>query len=72
MTIKSVTAKVKNNAIGAVVGAGASYWAVKKYTSISGTWKIVGIALLGAVAGAYGQSMISARISSPKAKDTKK
>ena len=72
MGIKTVTAKVQNNIVGSIAGAGLAWWATKKYTSVSGTWKMVGIALLGAVAGAYAQSMIQAKASTPKKTDVKK
>lgn len=71
MTVKEITAKAKNNVVGAIVGAGLSYVVVKKYTGISGTWKLVGIALVGALVGAYAQSAIKARSSKPKASTTK-
>lgn len=72
MGAKEITAKVKNNMIGTIAGAGLTYWAVKKYTGISGTWKIVGLTVLGAVVGAYGQSMINAKLTTPKKADIKK
>jgi hypothetical protein len=60
-----VVAKVKSNVIGAVVGAGAFYWASGKYANVSKTWLKVGIALVGAVVGANAQAMIAAKRSTP-------
>ena len=60
-----VVAKVKNNVIGAVVGAGAFYWASGKYANVSKMWLKVGIALVGAVVGANAQAMIAAKGSTP-------
>ena len=72
MGVKDVTAKVKNNMIGTIAGAGLTYWAVKKYTGVSGMWKMVGITVLGAVVGAYAQSMINAKMTTVKKADIKK
>lgn len=72
MKIKDVTTKVKNNYIGTIAGAGLTWWAAKKYAGITGTWKLVGLTVLGAVAGAYIQGGISAKSSTPKASDIKK
>ena len=60
-----VVAKVQNNVIGAIAGAGAFYWASGKYANVSKMWLKVGIALVGAVVGANVQSMIKARKGAP-------
>ena len=72
MTTKDVTTKVKNNYIGTLAGAGLTFWAAKKYAHVSGTWKLVGLAAVGAIAGAYIQGGISAKMSTPKGSDIKK
>ena len=72
MGIKTITSKIQNNAIGAVAGAGIVYWASRKYMGVSGIWKTTAVVVLGAIVGAYGQSMIKAKSSTPKAVDTKK
>jgi outer membrane lipoprotein SlyB len=72
MKVKNVTSKLKSNYIGTIAGAGLAFWAAKKYGKISGTWKLVGIAAVGAIAGAYIQGGISARLSTPKQTDIKK
>jgi outer membrane lipoprotein SlyB len=64
--LKTATAKVKNNVIGTVAGAGVTFWAAKKYMGITGTWKLVAISLLGGVAGAYASSAIKAKGTAPK------
>jgi outer membrane lipoprotein SlyB len=69
--LKTATDKVKANVIGTIAGAGLTYFAVKKYTGVSKTWLVVGLAVLGGVAGAYAQSAIQAKKSTPK-KDTVK
>lgn len=71
MGIKKVTAKVQSNLIGTIAGAGIAYWAGKKYMGVSGMWKTTAVVLLGAVAGAYAQSMIAAKSSTPNAGTTK-
>jgi outer membrane lipoprotein SlyB len=69
--LKTATDKVKANVIGTIAGAGLTYFAVKKYTGISKMYLVVGLAVLGGVAGAYAQSAIQAKKSTPK-KDTVK
>ena len=70
--LKTATDKVKANVIGTIAGAGLTYFAVKKYTGISKTWQLVGLAVLGGLAGAYAQSAIQAKSSTPKAGTVKK
>jgi outer membrane lipoprotein SlyB len=70
--LKTATDKVKANVIGTIAGAGLTYFAVKKYTGVSKTWLVVSLALLGGVAGAYAQSAIQAKKSTPKATTVKK
>jgi|694.fasta_scaffold29124_11 hypothetical protein len=45
--------KVKSNPIASILGAGLTFVAVKKYTSINQTWKVVALTVLGGVASAY-------------------
>lgn len=71
MSLGKVTSKVQNNLIGTIAGAGVAYWAGKKYLGVSGMLKVTAVVLLGAVAGAYAQSMIAARKSAPTAGSTK-
>jgi hypothetical protein len=49
------------------VGAVATYWAVGKYANVSKMWVRISLAVVGGVAGAYAQSAISAKSSTPKA-----
>lgn len=72
MEIKSVTSKVQNNVVGAVAGAGLVWWASKKYLGVSGIWKTTAVIVAGALIGAYGQSMIKARMSTPGKSEIKK
>jgi hypothetical protein len=72
MGIKTVTSKVQNNVVGAVAGAGLAWWASRKYMGVSGIWKTSAVVLLGAVVGAYGQSMIAAKMSTPGKSEVKK
>lgn len=64
--LKSSVAKVKNNPIGFVAGAGLTFWGVKKYTSVTKMWQIALIAVVGGVAGAYVQGMVTAKAGSKK------
>jgi outer membrane lipoprotein SlyB len=70
--LKTATTKVKANVIGTIAGAGITYFAVKKYTGVSKTWALVGLAVLGGVAGAYAQAAITAKKSTPTAGTVKK
>jgi hypothetical protein len=70
--LKQPIAKVKNNIIGTAAGALVTYWAVGKYTGVSKMWVRVGLAVLGGVAGAYAQSAISAKKSTPSVGTVKK
>jgi len=70
--LKTATNKVKANVIGTIAGAGITYLAVKKYTGVSKTWALVGLAVLGGVAGAYAQAAITAKKSTPTAVTVKK
>lgn len=60
-TIKSV----KANPIGAIVGMGAGYYAVKKYMPLSSTPIVIVGAVLGAIAGANVSAMLRAKSSPP-------
>jgi len=64
--LKQPIAKVKANVIGTAAGALVTYWAVGKYTGVSKMWMRLGLALVGGVAGAYAQSAIAAKKSTPK------
>lgn len=66
--MKNLVNNLKSNPIGAVVGAGTLFWASKKYMGVSNTWARVGVALVGAFAGAYAQKTVSAKMSQPKGK----
>jgi hypothetical protein len=57
--------KVQANPIGAIVGMGAGYYAVKKYMPLSSTPIVIIGAILGAIAGANVASMIQAKRSMP-------
>jgi hypothetical protein len=65
--LKKSVSKVQNNLIGAAVGAAATYWAVGKYANVSKMWVRISLAVVGGVAGAYAQSAIAAKASTPKA-----
>lgn len=71
MINKQITT-VKSNIVGFIAGAGLTYWAMKKYTSQK-TMVTVVAALVGGIAGANAQSMISAKSGSvASAAQTKK
>ena len=64
MLTKTIT-KVQANPIGAIVGMGAGYYAVKKYMPLSSTPIVIIGAILGAIVGANVSSMIQAKKSMP-------
>jgi hypothetical protein len=64
--LKTVGATVRKNPIGAVVGGVAGFYLAKKFTPVTKTWMLVGIGVVGALAGAYAQSKISAKAGSIK------
>lgn len=51
--LKTAVGKVKTNPVASVLGAGVTFLAVKKYTSIKETWKVVALTIIGGVASAY-------------------
>lgn len=63
--------KVQANPIGAIVGMGAGYYAVKKYMPLSSTPIVIVGAILGAIAGANVASMIKAKRSVPTRAEVK-
>lgn len=69
--IKTQVGKVKNNPIGAVAGAAASFWVAKKYGKVTNKWLLGGIAVAGIFVGANVQSMVKTQMNTPKASDTK-
>ena len=69
--LKTSAAKVKNNPIGAIAGAGLTYYGLKKSGKVDKMWMLIGLSLVGAYAGAYVQSMASASGSAPTAASTK-
>ena len=69
--IKTNVGKIQSNPIGAVAGAGAAFWAVKKYTNTRSWWLIAGAAIVGGVVGANVSSMLKTKMNTPTAKDTK-
>jgi hypothetical protein len=71
MLTKTIT-KVQANPIGAIVGMGAGYYAVKKYMPLSSTPIVLVGAILGAIAGASVSSMIQAKRSMPTMAQIKK
>ncbi len=70
-TIKVTIGKVKNNPIGAVVGAVGAFFAAKKFGKVTNKYALAGIAVAGLVVGAMAQSAIKAKSSAPKASDVK-
>lgn len=70
-TIKEGVAKVTNNAIGALAGAGIAFFAAKKFGKVQNKWALAGITIVGIFAGALAQSKIKASKSKPNAATVK-
>ena len=70
--IKQATATVKNNVVGALAGAGLTYFAMNRYTSVSNKFLKIGIVLAGGVAGAMAQSKFGAKAGFRKSAETAK
>jgi general stress protein CsbA len=68
-TMKEQVAKVTSNPIGAVVGGVAVFMAAKKLGKVTNKWALIGLTVVGVVAGALAQNAIKAKKSEPK-KDT--
>jgi F0F1-type ATP synthase assembly protein I len=56
--IKNQISKVTSNAIGSVVGGVATYYIAKKHFHVEKTWMLVGLSIVGIIAGATAQSVI--------------
>ncbi len=70
--IKKAVTKVTSNPIGAVAGAAIVWWGINKYAGVSKTWQRAAFAVGGLIIGAGIQSMIKAKMSTPKATLTAK
>lgn len=70
--IKEIGAKLKNNPVGAIAGAALAFYAGKKFGKVENKWALAGIAVVGAFAGAFAQSKIKAKSSTPTAETVKK
>lgn len=69
--LKSNFNKVKNNPISSLAGAGAAFWAAKKYANVKNTYILVGIALVGAIVGANVSYTVKTKMNAPTKADTK-
>jgi hypothetical protein len=69
--LKTNVNKIKNNPISAVAGAGAAWFAAKKYANVKNTYLLVGLALVGAVVGANVSYMVKTKMNAPTKADTK-
>ena len=70
--LKTSMAYVKNNVVGTIAGAGVTYFAMKRYSSVSNKYLKIGIILAGAVAGAYAQSKLVSKGGFLKSAETAK
>jgi|APGre2960657404_1045060.scaffolds.fasta_scaffold00147_43 hypothetical protein len=60
-TIKKIT----NNPVGSIGGAILTYWMFKKFSSINNKYLLIGLTVVGAIAGASIQSDMKAKKSVP-------
>ena len=59
-TIKMGTAKITNNPIGAIGGGVLTYYGLKKSGKVKNMWALIGLSVVGAYAGAFIQSKVTA------------
>ena len=64
MNLQAQTKKVTSNLVGGAVGAIATYMIAKK--KIENKYALVAVCLIGAVAGAYAESAVRAKIGAAK------
>lgn len=63
--LKKVANSLKNSPIGAILGAVAGYYAIKKFTSVSNKWAVGALVVVGAVIGAAAEYKIKAATVKP-------
>ena len=63
--------KVKNNPISSLAGAGAAFWAAKKYGKVQNMYLLIGLAVAGAVIGANVSYTVKTKTNAPTKADTK-
>lgn len=71
-TVKEQVAKVTGNPVGAIGGGVVAFLAAKKLGKVNNKWALVGITLVGVVAGALIQAKIKAKKSQPTATTVQK
>lgn len=64
-TMKENVAKVTGNPIGAIVGGAAAFLAAKKLGKVENKWVLIGLTVVGAVAGALVQAKMKAKKGAP-------
>lgn len=65
--MKEQVKKIASNPIGALVGAGAVYFGVKKFANVENKWVLIGLTIVGGVVGAMVQSKMKAKAGAPTA-----
>ncbi len=70
--MNKITASIKNNLPGALIGGAAAFLGAKKFAGIKNIWILGGIAVAGALAGSAVQAKIKAHSSVPTKATVKK
>jgi hypothetical protein len=65
--MKDTVAKLKNNPMGVVLGAGAGFLVAKQLIKTEKMWVVIATAVVGGVAGAMVQASMKAKGSQPTA-----
>lgn len=65
--MKEQVKKITSNPIGALVGAGAMYFGVKKFAKVENKYVLIGLAVVGGVVGAMIQAKMKAKAGAPTA-----
>lgn len=63
MTVKGTIDSITSSPIGAIVGGAALYFGAKKFLKVENRCALIGLALVGVVAGAMAQSKIKSKAS---------
>ena len=61
MTIKSIGGNLKENPIGAIVGGVALYFGAKKLMKVENKYALIGLTLVGVIAGAMTQAKLKSK-----------
>jgi F0F1-type ATP synthase assembly protein I len=65
--MKEQVTKITNNIPGTLIGAGVVYFGVKKFANVENKWVLIGLTVVGGLAGAMVQAKMKAKAGAPTA-----